>query len=189
MMKTTSRSDRAALALVVLVLLCGFDRDDWPHWSMGEAEGDRLDTREEVLRSRAVGATLISCDERRCKVSAGRWRDPYAAREILSPKEIDLDHLVSLREADRSGAARWDRARRRAFANDKRNLVVTSASLNRSKGDRDPAEWLPPSLPARCWYVRQWGAVKSAYGLTMDPAEAAAVQRVLSSCSVRLARR
>ncbi|MCW2739186.1 hypothetical protein [Nocardioides sp.] len=56
-----------------------------------------------------------------------------------------------------------------------------SWSLNRSKGDRDVAEWLPPINS--CRYVKEWVAVKIRWGLTADNSEVGALQSVASGCT------
>lgn len=59
-------------------------------------------------------------------------------------------------------------------------LKVIGGSGNASKGDKDPAEWKPPLRSAWPAYARSWLAVKVAYGLTADPAEADALQAMLA---------
>ena len=65
-----------------------------------------------------------------------------------------------------------DSARRRDFSNDlgyEHSLLAVSASSNRSKSDRDPAEWMPAA--DGCWYVAAWIAVKHRWSLAVDPIE------------------
>ena len=87
---------------------------------------------------------------------------------------------MPLAEAHESGAAAWDRQRKRRFANDPSNLLAVEAGENMSKGRRDPGEWLPDS--GRCAYVDQWANIKAKYGLTMDVREQKAISRVEASC-------
>jgi hypothetical protein len=73
---------------------------------------------------------------------------------------FDVDHFVPLAEAWDSGAANWDSATRQAFANDldfSMSLIAVTASSNRSKSDRDPAEWFD-RLDA--WEDVRYGIVK-----------------------------
>ena len=53
---------------------------------------------------------------------------------------------------------------------------------NRSKGFKDPAEWLPTNKAFHCAYVLTWIGVKRAWALSMDGAEAAAIRDVLEDC-------
>ncbi|MFF4340567.1 hypothetical protein ACFY00_11585 [Kitasatospora sp. NPDC001540] len=51
------------------------------------------------------------------------------------------------------GCAEWTAAERQAYANDldePRALIAVSAKSNRSKADKDIAEWLPPAVGYRC---------------------------------------
>jgi hypothetical protein len=61
-------------------------------------------------------------------------------------------------------------------------LIAVDASANRSKGDRDPADWLPPNEAFRCAYMLAWTAVKRTWKLSMDQAEADAITAVLQNC-------
>ena len=60
-------------------------------------------------------------------------------------------------------------------------LLAVSASSNRSKGDDDPAEWLPERQAYQCEYVRAWIQVKQYYGLSVDSLEKAALSDVLDN--------
>lgn len=145
-----------------------YDRQAYPHWA--DADGDCRDTRAEVLARDSL--VPVTWDAAGCRVVAGLWRDPWSGREMRDPGEVDIDHMVPLAEAHRSGADRWDTARRAAFANAldtaPRQLVAVSASSNRSKADRDPVDWLPPDWQAWCSYGAEWRAVKQRWELQED---------------------
>jgi hypothetical protein len=158
----------------------GYDRARFRHWV--DDDGDGCDARREVLIAEAVVRPRVRA---RCRLEGGRWHSAYDGLLFRDPARLDVDHVVALREAWRSGAHRWDDGRRRAFANDlgdPRSLRAVSAASNRSKGDRDPADWLPPLETFRCRYVAEWLAVKARWRLAMDPAERAAVRDVLRGC-------
>jgi hypothetical protein len=98
---------------------------------------------------------------------------------------LDIDHMVPLSEAWRSGAWKWSPAQREAFANDltdQRALVAVTAGLNRQKGDQDPSTWLPPEN--QCTYVSNWIAIKVRYSLTIDTAEANALTSLVTQCNI-----
>ncbi len=62
-----------------------------------------------------------------------------------------------------AGAHDWTPERREAYANDlgsDRSLVAVTAKTNRSKADRDPAQWMPPAESATCTYLVDWTATK-----------------------------
>lgn len=150
-----------------------YNRDQWGSWTY---HGEGCDTRELVLRQR--GTDVLR--GKGCRSLAGRWVSRYTGATLTDSASIDIDHLVPLAEANRSGVRGWDDARRVRFANDRANLHPVEAAINRQKSDQGPAEWLPDR--DRCGYVRQWIAVKVEYGLTADPAEHAALASVLARC-------
>ena len=93
--------------------------------------------------------------------------------------------MVPLAEAWESGANDWTAARREQYANDlgfADSLIAVSASSNRSKGARDPAEWLPPTTGVHCWCAAAWVQVKTRWSLTVDQTEADKLQDVLAGC-------
>lgn len=154
----------------------GYVRDKFKHWV--DANGDCQDTRSEVLRQetrkKVTGA---------CAVKTGKWRSYYDGAVFNRASKLDIDHLVPLSEAWKSGAKKWGAARRTAYANDLadgRTLVAVSAHSNRSKGDRDPSEWMPTH--AKCAYVKQWVAVKIRWRLKVNPAERKALLHRQQKC-------
>ena len=58
---------------------------------------------------------------------------------------IDVDHVVSLRDAYDSGGATWSLSKKESFANDKANHVPFCASVNRSKDASTLSEFLRKS--------------------------------------------
>ena len=148
----------------------GYDRGLFRHWI--DADGDGCDTRREVLIRDAVETPTVG---ERCNLSGGRWVSLYDGRVFTGDGGgLDMDHMVPLAEAWDSGAWAWSPERRRAFANDLEHrfaLLAVSASSNRSKGARDPAEWMPPDASSHCLYATYWRDTKVAWGLTFDQAE------------------
>ena len=155
----------------------GYDRDLFPHWSTVESP---CDTRETVLVRDGSGVVVDSA----CRATGGSWYSVYDAVWVEDSGSVDIDHMVPLAEAWASGADGWTTAQREAFANDLTNpqLIAVSASSNRSKSDRDPAEWQPPNTSVHCVYVRQWIDVKHVYDLSVDAAEKAALEQMLGTC-------
>ena len=159
----------------------GYDRDLFDHWS--DVDGDGCNTRYEVLTAESLEPVETSDG---CRPTGGLWISAFDGTTTTSPRSFDIDHLVPLAEAWDSGAHSWSSSRREAFANDETSpltLIAVSASSNRSKGDRDPAEWLPPSVEYRCEYVASWVSVKARWELSIDPAEKTAIESVLAGCS------
>lgn len=157
----------------------GYDRDLFPHW---DYLGDDCDVRDRVLIVEAVRGPSTGTS---CPVGAGRWFSAFDGVPVRDPSQLDVDHMVPLAEAWGSGARRWSTSVREAFANDlgyAGSLIAVTASSNRSKGDQDPAEWLPPRTAYRCTYVSEWVAVKWRWRLTVDSSEQAALRVLVDAC-------
>ncbi|WP_020388361.1 HNH endonuclease family protein [Kribbella catacumbae] len=155
----------------------GYSRDKFPHW---RTVSGTCDTRDEVLKRDGTGVTVDSD----CEPTAGKWYSVYDAVYITDDSAIDIDHIVALAEAWRSGANTWTTAKREQFANDLTiaQLIAVSASSNRSKGDRDPASWKPANTSVHCIYAREWIWVKYTYGLSLQSTEKTALQQMLNAC-------
>ena len=120
--------------------------------------------------------------------------DPYTGLAITS---CDVDHVVALAEAHKSGAWQWDRERKRSFAQDGDNHLATLACVNRSKGARDIADWSDNwisksaacgggyrvSTQGRCLFAKITVRVKAKYDLSVDSAEAEALRNLVNCFS------
>lgn len=158
----------------------GYARSKFRHWT---TKGG-CDTRARVLKQESSKRVTTSG---RCTVRSGAWLSRYDGLTYTSASGLDVDHVVPLAEAWRSGAKKWNTATRTAYANDmgyKGSLMAVSASSNRSKGDRDPQAWMPTQSSYRCTYAKTWIAVKYRWRLAIDSGERAAIASVLQSdCS------
>ncbi len=155
----------------------GYSRDLFPHW---HTVSGTCDTREEVLKR--DGSNVVT--DSACASTGGRWYSVYDATWIEDDSGIDIDHVVPLAEAWKSGANAWTTAHREEYANDltRAQLIAVSASSNRSKGDRDPASWQPTNASVHCIYAREWIWVKHYYGLSLQASEKTALQTMLDAC-------
>ena len=94
--------------------------------------------------------------------------------------------IVPLREAWESGAYAWSATRRNKFMNDAAVRASTkglNSAADMQRGDGDPSDWLPAG-DSRCNYVARWIAVKAAWGLSVDPAEAYRLRVVVAQCAI-----
>ncbi len=154
-------------------------RDDWPHWA--DVEGNGCDARQDALIAWSVVPATVN-RAGTCRVITGSWVSPYDGITTSAPGDFDVDHLVPLENAFRSGGWRWDVARRRAFANDPSELVVASATSNRTKGSDPPNQWRPPNRDSWCAYATGWVDVKVAWGLSATTEERDALGQMLDTC-------
>lgn len=158
----------------------GYDRSLFKHWI--DADRDGCDTRREVLIAESTTPVQVGSG---CSITGGTWYSAYDGVVTTDASSFDIDHMIPLKEAWDSGAHAWTSSMREAFANDlglAASLIAVSASSNRSKSDRDPAEWLPTNTAFHCTYVNQWIAVKTAWNLSVDRAEYDRLAAVSSTC-------
>ena len=155
----------------------GYDRDLFPHWI---TQSGACNTREVVLKRDGTDVEQNSS----CAATSGSWYSVYDGATWTAASDLDIDHLVPLAEAWDSGAGSWTTSRRQSFANDltRPQLIAVTDNVNQSKGDQDPATWMPSRTAYRCTYVRAWVQVKYYYGLSVDSAEKSALQNYLASC-------
>jgi hypothetical protein len=152
-----------------------------------DVDRNGCDTRNDVLR-RDLADVVADPRTNGCVVRAGTLVDPYTGSRVgfvrgpaTSPL-VEIDHVVALAAAWRTGAATWDADRRERFANDPLNLLATTRASNQGKGSSDAARWLPPLVAARCPFAARQVAVKARWALTVTPQEAAALGDVLARC-------
>ncbi len=120
--------------------------------------------------------------EPRIVADLGGIYGPYTGSWFESIGETDIEHIVARSEAHDSGLCAASPETRRRFASDLLNLTLASPSVNRhQKVDKDPSDWLPALN--RCWYVDRVIQVRVKYGLTIDRAEAEAIDLVLAGCA------
>ena len=150
--------------------------DDWAY-----DPATKCNTRERVLAAEAV--ELRGVDEA-CRPT-GTWVSSYDGVRTDDPADLQIDHLVPLADAWRSGASSWTDERRRAFANHldhPEELIAVTGSTNQSKSDSTPDEWLPPDRGSWCAYASDWVQVKARWDLSVTPAEKATLVQLLSGC-------
>jgi hypothetical protein len=161
----------------------GYSRSYFKHWI--DANGNGCNTREEVLIAESQSKAQV--DAYGCKVIEGDWFSPYDNVMYTNPSELDIDHMVPLKEAWDSGAWNWTAAQRQAFANDlsdARALIAVTAGQNRSKSDKDPSNWIPPQKSYTCTYLSEWVAIKARWKLSMDQSEFGRIKNLLTaSCA------
>ncbi|WP_026455506.1 HNH endonuclease family protein [Saccharomonospora iraqiensis] len=173
----TARARLAELTVEEEGTLDGYDREEFPHWS---SQGDNCDTREVVLER---DGTDVETGED-CYPTSGSWESPFDGETWTDPSDLDVDHIVPLAEAWRTGADEWSTDRRESFANDLDgvNLLAVTDNVNQSKGDRGPEEWLPPLESYHCEYAALWIDVKHTWELTVEQEEKSALEDVLATC-------
>ncbi|MET7866447.1 HNH endonuclease family protein [Micromonospora taraxaci] len=176
--KATAQSQLNALTVATQGSSSGYSRDLFPHWITVSGS---CNTREQVLKRDGTSVVVDSS----CAATSGRWYSPYDGATWTAASDVDIDHVVPLAEAWRSGANSWTTSRRQSFANDlsRPQLIAVTDNVNQSKGDQDPSTWQPPLSSYRCTYSKMWITVKYNWGLTLQSSEKSALQSMLNTCS------
>jgi hypothetical protein len=170
----TAQTELNQLRVAAEGSMSGYSRSLFPHWTSSGG----CSTRQTVLKR--DGSNVVV--DGNCQPTSGTWFSQFDGVTLTSASQVDIDHVVALAEAWRSGARNWTTDQRRSFANDLYwpQLIAVSASSNRSKGDQDPANW-QPRTQYRCTYARIWIRVKHRWDLTVDSAEKSALQSMLNN--------
>jgi hypothetical protein len=158
----------------------GYDRSKFADWQ--DADGDGCDTRDEVLISEAIDGPTVGVG---CRLTRGVWFSRYDGVSTTDPSTFDIDHLVPLAEAWQSGAYRWTAGTRARYSNDlgyRADLIAVTAHSNRSKGEREPQDWMPERASYRCTYLASWVAVKWRWRLRVNAVEKDFLRSRLRTC-------
>jgi hypothetical protein len=171
-----------------------YNRGDWYHWS--NYERSCWTVREEVLYRDAVkdeSLTILDSNKVRtsdkneaCYITGGTWIDPFTGEEFYNPEDLDIDHVIALGYANSGGGSEWDGDRKQDFANNlnySKHLLAVSASANRSKSDKGPADWMPKNEEFHCEYVTIWTTIANNWGLNLNRSDKNKIVDVLEKCS------
>jgi hypothetical protein len=148
-----------------------------------DVDQNGCDTREDILRRDLT--RIVLREGSRCTVARGVLHDPYTrktirfVRGVRTSLAVQIDHVVALAAAWRTGAARWTYGKRLRYANDPVGLLAVDGPTNAAKGDDDASEWLPPNRGYDCTYAKRQITIKRKYGLWVTLSERRALRRVL----------
>lgn len=163
-----------------------YDRSEFgPAWADEDHNG--CDTRNDIL-ARDLARPSFKEGTHDCVVLKGSLAEFYTGQMIEFQRGqntsslVQIDHVVALGDAWRSGAWQWDAASRQSFANDPLNLLAVDGKTNQDKGAASADEWMPPNSAFHCEYARLQVAVKSKWGLSVTQAERTALARALATC-------
>ncbi|UED85870.1 HNH endonuclease family protein [Streptomyces profundus] len=175
--EAAARDQLAELVEAEPAAMDGYSRDRFRHWT----STDGCTVRQQVLRRDGQG---VEVDDD-CQPTAGSWLSPYDDVTVGEAGEVDIDHMVPLANAWRSGADVWTDEEREVFANDLTGpqLLAVTARSNRAKGDQGPDTWLPDAEEFHCVYGRAWTQVKHHYELTVTAPEREVLGQLLDTCA------
>ncbi|MCG9576097.1 excalibur calcium-binding domain-containing protein [Vibrio tubiashii] len=125
-----------------------------------------------------------SVEDKVVEAMGGIVYGPYTGSYFSSDSYTDIEHIVAASEGHDSGLCNASSDKRKQFATDPLNLTLAAPEINRcgdkGKCGKDAAEWMPPKN--KCWFANRIVEVKLKYTLSVDRAEAKALEMVLSNC-------
>jgi hypothetical protein len=173
----TARTELATLTVTAWTHTTTYDRDLFPTW---DTISGTCNTRETVLKRDGTDVVVSSA----CAATSGSWKSPYDGATWTAASDIDIDHMVPLKNAWISGAWAWTTSKRESYANDLTDpqLFAVTDNVNQSKSDKSPDAWKPPLTSYYCTYARAWTRVKYVWALTITSAEKTALTGMLGTC-------
>lgn len=161
-----------------------YSRDQFgQRWA--DVDHNGCDTRNDILARDLSNVQLKSGS---CVVLSGQFTEPYTGTFITfqrgqnTSSKVQIDHVVALSNAWKTGAQSWDTTRRQLFANDPLNLLAVDGPANQNKSDQDAASWLPSNPGFQCQYVALQVAVKLKWQLWVTEAEKRTMAQVAALC-------
>ena len=158
-------------------------------WINDKYDNGCYNTRAKVLIRDSVIPIVFKSDDH-CSVERGQWLDPYT-KSILTDAilEVQVDHLVPLKNAYVSGAHSWTYKKRCLYANflgTNYHLKPIDNNENAKKRDDSPARYIPSNKNYRCTYIKNWLKVKSLWNLEMTLTEASAIKKIIyeENCNI-----
>ncbi len=163
--------------------------EQFGHWINAPDDGTCYNTRAVVL-IRDSNKEVTFADNNKCSVVTGNWQDDYTGETFTKREEIQIDHVVPLKNAYISGAYRWSFKGRCLYANYLGydfHLKSVNGSQNMKKGDRSPDKYMPPNTEYACSYLKSWLSIKFLWGMRMTDAEASYISTALRENKCNLA--
>lgn len=155
-----------------------YNREYFEHWSDDDKDG--INTRHELLIERST--SVLTYSKSGSTVVSGKWYDPYTGITFFKSRELDADHVISLAYSWDRGSKDWNADKRKAFANDPANIILTQASVNRSKSSKGFTEWQPPLHSYRCQFNIRVHRLMMKYDLKYLGNEERIMNRILKAC-------
>jgi hypothetical protein len=179
---STSANGVALLDALLLVAVTNEHRGGYSRelFEASISQGGGCTTRDLVLTRDSLSPT--QGDPFGCDVTAGDWFSVYDGVTLSEASDVEVDHVVALKEAWDSGAWAWSPEQRQAFANDlsdSRTLRAVSSAANQAKSANDPVNWMPPQQDYWCTYLGDWVAIKVRWGLSMDQSEFGRIRNIV----------
>ena len=163
-------------------------------YQSGWSVGSDCDLRAQILK--ATSLVSVTTGSNGCTVTYGSWIDPYSGMTLTgnpyrgdgTENDLDIDHIIPLSYVNAHGGSEWSATQKKAYGQSLEGYkngvyVAVSASENRKKGDSGPAEYYPSNPDYRCEYATKWRDLARIYQISLNAADYAVVEEVLTGCT------
>lgn len=138
-----------------------YDRDEWT-LSNGYIFYDENRNEKTGIRNYVL-SEATDCDIKSDEFS---YVDPYSGETCYDYSELDYDHIIPINYVATHGGNNWTTEEKQEYYYDTENGVDVSASLNRSKSNKGPSEWMPEINQK--WYCYKWLEVACRYDINIS---------------------
>lgn len=142
-----------------------YNRKSWGGWKKDGC----IDMRAKILIK--TSKSPVEMSKSGCTVKSGLWESFYFPEKFTLASQIQIDHVVPVAEAHRSGGAQWNSEQKAKFYNDPENLVISCSKHNGQKSDKTIAEWSPIHREYNCKWVKKYIQIKKKYNLKISTQE------------------
>ncbi|WP_300343914.1 DUF1524 domain-containing protein [Nesterenkonia sp.] len=140
-----------------------------------------LNTRNRVLKRDLNDVELNSAGT---AVLSGTFYDPYTSeQEQLQGASAAVDHILPEEHAWIEIQTR-DADQRRAYYNDRRNLLATTEESQQEKGSQAPRDWMPPHEGFHCRYAAAWVHTAARHSISLYSSDVRQLRETLYRCLV-----
>ncbi len=151
-------------------------------WIPDPSHQSCFDVRGLVLVRQALAPVNVDPNNS-CRVYSSTWYDPYSDEYFRLAADLQIDHVVPLKNAYLAGAWDWKFEKRCNYSNFltyPTHLMAVQKHANLSKGDRGPEAYLPINSNYQCQYIANWLKIKAVWDLKIAMPEAKAIHEFLS---------
>lgn len=150
-------------------------------------------TKEEVLARQAVPNSLKFIDKdmkktkdkaKACKITAGKWIDPYTGDTIKAVEDMDVDQVVSVKTASRQASKELTKEDKVRFANDvDSNLLAVSKKGKEKRNGASIAKYTPKNKEYKCTFTKTYVLTSSKYGIGASEKDKKVIDKIMADCS------
>lgn len=151
-------------------------------WIIDPSQNTCFNVRNLVLHRNALQPITLD-PKNNCRIQSSSWYDPYSDEYFLRANELQIDHVVPLKNAYLAGAWNWDTAKRCHYENfleDSTHLIPVEKTANLSKGERGPESYMPINTRFHCNYLAMWLRIKALWHLKIATLEADGIRAFIN---------